>query len=99
MNDRAAVTLTARGARKRDAGRGVARLSGEARRTLGVLSGDTVVIEGPGGNEAVAKVWPAGDIAGDAVRIDAERPTDRQRQFGSHVLTDRPPDTAGSEHT
>jgi len=72
MNDRAAVTLTARGARKRDAGRGVARLSGEARRTLGVLSGDTVVIEGPGGNEAVAKVWPAGDIAGDAVRIDAD---------------------------
>ena len=72
MNDRAAVRLTARGARKRDAGRGVARLSGEARRTLGVLSGDTVVIEGSEGSEAVAKVWPAGDIAGDAVRIDAD---------------------------
>ncbi|PSP73030.1 AAA family ATPase [Halobacteriales archaeon QS_3_64_16] len=72
MNDRAAVTVTARGARKRDAGRGVARLSGEARRTLGVLSGDTVVIEGPEGAETVAKVWPAGDIAGNAVRIDAD---------------------------
>ena len=72
MSDGAAVPLTIRGARKRDAGRGVARLSGEARRRLGVLSGDTVVIEGSEGRETVAKGWPADDIEADAVRVDAD---------------------------
>jgi len=40
------VSLTVKGAEKRDAGRGVARLPESARRALGVLSGDTVVIDG-----------------------------------------------------
>ena len=63
------VTLTVKGAEKRDAGRGVARLPESARRALGVLSGDTVVVEGE--RPTVAKVWPAGGSDG-IVRIDAE---------------------------
>jgi transitional endoplasmic reticulum ATPase len=63
------VMLTVQGAEKRDAGRGVARLPESARSELGVLSGDTVVIEGE--RPTVAKVWPAGDAAG-VVRIDAD---------------------------
>jgi transitional endoplasmic reticulum ATPase len=67
MNRR--VTLTVRGAEKRDAGRGVARLPESARRALGVLSGDTVVIEGD--RPTVSKVWPASGEEG-VIRIDAE---------------------------
>jgi transitional endoplasmic reticulum ATPase len=63
------VTLMVKGAEKRDAGRGVARLPESARRALGVLSGDTVVIEGD--RPTVAKVWPGGGSDG-IVRIDAE---------------------------
>ncbi len=63
------VTLTVTGAEKRDAGRGVARLPESARRALGVLSGDTVVIEGE--RPTVSKVWPASGSDG-TVRIDAE---------------------------
>ena len=63
------VTLTVKGAEKRDAGRGVARLPESARRALGVLSGDTIVIEGE--RPTVAKVWPAGNGDG-LIRIDAE---------------------------
>ncbi len=63
------VTLTVKGAEKRDVGRGVARLPESARRALGVLSGETVVIEGE--RPTVAKVWPAGGPEG-TVRIDAE---------------------------
>ncbi|MEF8868373.1 MAG: AAA family ATPase, partial [Haloarculaceae archaeon] len=63
------VTLTVQGAQKRDAGRGVARLPEGARRELGVLSGDTVVVEGE--RPTVAKVWPARDGEG-TVRVDAD---------------------------
>ncbi|PSP47823.1 AAA family ATPase [Halobacteriales archaeon QH_7_69_31] len=63
------VTLSVAGAEKRDAGRGVARLPESARRALGVLSGDAVVIEGE--RPTVAKVWPASD-GEDVVRIDAD---------------------------
>ena len=42
MERRAKMTVA--GAEKRDAGRGVARLPESARRALGVLSGDAVVI-------------------------------------------------------
>ena len=86
MNEGATVTLIARGARKRDAGRGVARLPDEARRELGVLSGDTVVIEGPEGNETVAKVWPAGDIESNAIRIDADTRTNAGVTIGDRVV-------------
>jgi len=63
------VRLTVQGAQKRDAGRGVARLPEGARRELGVLSGDTVLIEGD--RPTVAKVWPARDGEG-TVRVDAD---------------------------
>jgi len=63
------VTLTVRGAEKRDAGRGVARLPERARKALGVLSGDTVVIEG--GRATVAKVWPGSGPEGE-LRVDAD---------------------------
>ena len=69
MNDSRSVTLTVRGAEKRDAGRGVARLPERARRALGVLSGDTVVIEGE--RATVAKVWPGSGPEGE-IRVDAD---------------------------
>ena len=65
------VTLSVRGAEKRDAGRGVARLPERARQTLSVLSGDTVLIEGE--RTTVAKVWPAGPSAeSKTIQIDAD---------------------------
>jgi len=65
------LELTVRGAEKRDAGRGIARLPEPARRRLGVLSGDTVVVAGE--RETVAKVWPAGgDVPDHVVLVDAD---------------------------
>ncbi|WP_336003248.1 AAA family ATPase [Halorientalis halophila] len=69
MSGEHGVELTVAGADKRDAGRGVARLPEPARRRLGVLSGDPVVVRGE--RETVAKVWPT-DEDGDVVRIDAD---------------------------
>ncbi|QSG12235.1 ATPase of the AAA+ class, CDC48 family [Halapricum desulfuricans] len=63
------VALTVAGARKRDAGRGIARLPERVRSRLGVLSGDSIVIEGD--QQTVAKVWP-GNGDDDALRIDAD---------------------------
>jgi transitional endoplasmic reticulum ATPase len=63
------ATLRVEGARKRDAGRGIARLPGHVQSALGILSGDPVIIEGE--NLTVAKVWPDGDDE-DIVRIDAD---------------------------
>ncbi|MEF8778703.1 MAG: AAA family ATPase [Natronomonas sp.] len=76
------VTLTVKGAEKRDAGRGVARLPESARRALGVLSGDTVVIEGE--LPAVAKVWPTNGSDG-IVRIDAETRANANVNIGDTV--------------
>ncbi|RLM59383.1 AAA family ATPase [Halobellus sp. Atlit-31R] len=68
------LELTVRGAEKRDAGRGIARLPEPARRRLGVLSGDTVVVAG--NRETVAKVWPAGgDVPERVVLVDADTRT------------------------
>jgi transitional endoplasmic reticulum ATPase len=61
--------LRVEGARKRDAGRGIARLPSHVQSDLGILSGDPVLIEGD--HLTVAKVWP-GDDDGDVVRIDAD---------------------------
>ncbi|PSP96225.1 AAA family ATPase [Halobacteriales archaeon QS_5_70_17] len=71
------VDLTVQGAEKRDAGRGIARLSNATCRTLGILSGETVVVEGD--RETVAKVWPGGEDG--VVRIDA----DTRRNAGVNV--------------
>ena len=62
------VRARVEGARKRDAGRGIARLPESLQSELGLLSGDPVVIEGD--RETVAKVWPGSD--GGVVRIDAD---------------------------
>jgi transitional endoplasmic reticulum ATPase len=71
MSDSEGVELTVRAAEKRDAGRGIARLPEPVRRRLGVLSGDTVVLEGT--RRTVAKVWPAAAGTADGtVRIDAD---------------------------
>ncbi|MDF9743980.1 AAA family ATPase [Natrinema salsiterrestre] len=74
------VTLSVRAAEKGDAGRGVARIPEAARRQLGVLSGDTVVIEGD--ETTVAKMWPADQSVPDtAVQIDG----DTRANAGVHV--------------
>jgi transitional endoplasmic reticulum ATPase len=78
------VTLTVRAAEKRDAGRGVARLSEAARRKLGILSGDTVVIEGT--HVTAAKFWPAdADQDDGTVRIDADTRTNAGAKVGDLV--------------
>jgi transitional endoplasmic reticulum ATPase len=61
--------LEVAGANKRDAGRGIARLPESARSSLGVLSGDPVIVAGD--RKTVVKVWPADD-GGNFVRIDAD---------------------------
>ena len=67
----ATVELTVQGAEKRDAGRGIARIPESARSALGVLSGDTVVVEGE--RDTVVKVWPAGgDVPKGVVQVDGE---------------------------
>ena len=62
------VRARVEGARKRDAGRGIARLPESLQSELGLLSGDPVVIEGD--RETVAKVWPGNDEG--VVRVDAD---------------------------
>ena len=78
------LELTVRGAEKRDAGRGIARLPEPARKELGVLSGDTVVVTGAG--ETVAKVWPAGgDVPSGSVLIDADTRANAGAKIGGTV--------------
>ncbi|AFZ74414.1 AAA family ATPase [Natronobacterium gregoryi] len=74
------VSLTVQAAEKRDAGRGVARIPELARRQLGVLSGDTVVVDGE--ERTVAKMWPADpSVSESVVQIDA----DTRANAGVHV--------------
>jgi len=63
------ATVRVAGARKRDAGRGIARLPARVQSELGILSGDPVIIEGE--QLTVAKVWPSGDDE-PVVRIDGD---------------------------
>jgi transitional endoplasmic reticulum ATPase len=70
MTESAGIELTVHSAEKRDAGRGIARLPEAARRRLGVLSGDAVLLAGD--RTTVAKLWPArADVPDDAVLVDA----------------------------
>ncbi|MFC3958279.1 AAA family ATPase [Halovivax cerinus] len=89
-SDADGVRLSVRAAEKRDAGRGVARIPESARRKLGVLSGDAVVIEGT--ESTVAKMWPADPTVDETVvQIDA----DARANAGVHVgdsVTVRPLD-------
>jgi len=95
-DDRDAVTLTVRAAEKRDAGRGVARLPESARRELGILSGDTVVIEGS--HTTAAKFWPAdADQDEGTIRIDADTRTNAGAKVGDLVsITAREISDAGT---
>jgi transitional endoplasmic reticulum ATPase len=77
------VTLTVQGAEKRDAGRGIARLSESARRTIGVISGDTVVIQG--GRTTVAKYWPGPDLPEGVIKIDADTRANAGVSIGEEV--------------
>mgnify|MGYP000569077879 CR=1 FL=1 len=88
------VALSVAGARKRDAGRGIARMPEPVRRRLGILSGDSVVIEGD--QETVAKVWP-GDGDEAVIRIDADTRSNAGVTIGDTVQV-RPAtvSTAGS---
>jgi transitional endoplasmic reticulum ATPase len=80
MSEDAGVELTVRGAEKRDAGRGIARLPQSAMSALGVISGDTVVVTGE--RETVAKVWPGRGLASDGeVLVDA----DTRANAGVHI--------------
>ena len=63
------IRVRVQGARKRDAGRGIARLPSSIQTRLGVLSGDPIIIEGE--RLTVAKVWPSDD-GGAVVRIDGD---------------------------
>jgi transitional endoplasmic reticulum ATPase len=84
MSDEAAVELTVRGAEKRDAGRGIARLPESARRRLGVLSGDTVLVEAE--RATVAKVWPGrGGLTPDSIQIDADTRANAGVKIGEQV--------------
>ncbi|WP_423744719.1 CDC48 family AAA ATPase (plasmid) [Haladaptatus sp. SPP-AMP-3] len=84
MTNTPTVTLTVRGAEKRDGGRGIARIADEARQQLGVLSGDTVAVEGNG--TTVVKVWPAAStVPENTVQIDAETRTNAGVRIGDEV--------------
>ena len=90
MSEDAGVELTVRSAEKRDAGRGIARLPDRAMRELGVLSGDTVVIEGAA--STVAKVWPGGhNVTDGSVLIDADTRTNASVKVGKTVRIKKEP--------
>ncbi len=80
------VELRVEGARKRDAGRGIARLPSRVQSNLGVLSGDPVIVEGD--RLTVAKVWP-GDDDGDVIRVDADTRASAGATIGDTVLVRR----------
>ncbi|WP_066414329.1 AAA family ATPase [Halorubrum aethiopicum] len=95
MNETAGVRLTVRAAEKRDAGRGIARLPEPARKRLGLLSGDTVRIDGE--RSAVAKVWPGGPDAEDgSVLIDADTRANAGVKVGD-VVTVSPVDVVDAD--
>jgi transitional endoplasmic reticulum ATPase len=84
MTEDRAVELIVRAAEKRDAGRGIARIPETARQRLGVLSGDTLLIEGD--RETVAKLWPARpDAESGSIQIDADTRTNAGVHVGETV--------------
>lgn len=75
------IELTVQGAEKRDAGRGIARLAGSTCRALGVLSGETILLDDS--RQTVTKVWPGGDEG--IVRIDADTRRNAGLNIGDQV--------------
>jgi transitional endoplasmic reticulum ATPase len=86
MTDGGGKELRVEGARKRDAGRGIARLPDHVQSDLGVLSGDPVIIEGE--RLTVAKVWPGEDDS-DVIRIDADTRASAGTSIGETVQVRR----------
>ncbi len=86
MTDDGVAELRVEGARKRDAGRGIARLPGRVQSDLGVLSGDPVIIDGD--RLTVAKVWP-GDDEGEVIRVDADTRASAGTTIGERVQVRR----------
>ena len=76
------ATVRVEGARKRDAGRGIARLPTRIQSSLGVLSGDPVIIQGQ--RSTVAKVWP-GDHSSNVIRIDGDTRASIGANIGEQV--------------
>ncbi|MFB6303891.1 MAG: AAA family ATPase [Haloferacaceae archaeon] len=92
----AELELTVRGAEKRDAGRGIARLPEAARDRLGVLSGDTVLVEGD--RVTAAKLWPARpDAEPGTVRIDADVRANAGVSIGDAVRVRKATDLADAD--
>jgi transitional endoplasmic reticulum ATPase len=89
MEDSAdALEVTVEGAKKADAGRGIARLPDTVREELGVLSGDPLVIEGA--QPTVAKTWPnKGEVDGEYVRIDADTRANAGVNIGDTVTVQK----------
>ena len=84
MSETGSLELAVRGAEKRDAGRGIARLPEAARRELGVLSGDTLLIEGE--HTTVAKMWPArAGVDAGTIQIDADTRANAGVKIGDTV--------------
>jgi transitional endoplasmic reticulum ATPase len=81
--DDSGVSLVVREAAARDAGRGIVRLPDRARQELGVLSGDTVLVEGP--QAVVAKVWPGADLPAGEIRMDGETRRNTGVRVGERV--------------
>jgi len=78
------MELTVRGAEKRDAGRGIARLPESARRELGVLSGE--MIELVGERRTVAKFWPARSSTTEGtIQVDADTRANAGVKIGDTV--------------
>ncbi|MEF8852784.1 MAG: AAA family ATPase, partial [Haloarculaceae archaeon] len=80
------IEVTVEGAKKRDAGRGIARVPESVRERLGVLSGDPLVIEGE--QPTVAKAWPDSE-PGEYVRIDADTRANAGVNIGDTVTVQR----------
>ncbi|MFB6174159.1 MAG: AAA family ATPase, partial [Halobacteriales archaeon] len=72
--------------KQKDAGRGLAALDPQAAEELGVDSGDYIVLSGPDGARAVARVWPGypEDEGRGIIRIDG-----RLRQEADVGIDDR----------
>ncbi|MFB6244563.1 MAG: AAA family ATPase [Halobaculum sp.] len=89
------IEMTVRDAEKRDASRGIARVPPATMSQLGVLSGETAIIEGK--QETVVKVWPGGTGVDDGeIRIDGDTRTNAGVRIGESV-TVRPQSVKDAE--
>ncbi|MFB6074925.1 MAG: CDC48 family AAA ATPase [Haloarculaceae archaeon] len=68
------MKLTVKSLKQKDAGRGLAAIDRAAMDDLDLENGDYIVIEGPEGDRAVARVWPGypEDQAQGVIRIDGQ---------------------------